>query len=241
MSTSCSESISSATWMGIATGASSSRDRPSRRTPRAVRAAGTGRPRPQRVAQVLPGILYKDMAVVWLFEGQLDGLSPRSPLPRPSQGLQRSSLHLGVLRGGPRATPEATHQAVKGIQDHLGDLQDAVVTCGILRDYITWGVRRDHGHTSQGPRNRSWRRGQPATSRRARKRWSAWCSLPRGLADGRRQRLQPRPGRGDRRDLSPREGHGLRAVCQSYGGVVRVAVELAPRASGGSGLQPFPL
>ena len=36
--------------------------------------------RPQRVAQVLPGVLYKDMAVVWAFEGQLGGLG--TPLPR---------------------------------------------------------------------------------------------------------------------------------------------------------------
>src|SRR5450756_2006069 len=36
--------------------------------------------RTQRVAKVLPGALYKDMAVVWAFEGQLGGLE--TPLPR---------------------------------------------------------------------------------------------------------------------------------------------------------------
>ena len=40
---------------------------------------------------------------------------------------------------------------VKGMQDHLGDLQDAVVTSGILRDYITWGTWRHSGHDLPGP------------------------------------------------------------------------------------------
>ena len=40
---------------------------------------------------------------------------------------------------------------VKGLQDHLGDLQDAVVTSGILRDYLTWGTWRHEGHDLPGP------------------------------------------------------------------------------------------
>ena len=28
---------------------------------------------------------------------------------------------------------------MKELQDHLGDLQDAVVSCGIVRDVLTWG------------------------------------------------------------------------------------------------------
>jgi CHAD domain-containing protein len=31
-------------------------------------------------------------------------------------------------------------EALKGLQDHLGDLQDAVVACGLLRDFLTWGT-----------------------------------------------------------------------------------------------------
>jgi CHAD domain-containing protein len=40
---------------------------------------------------------------------------------------------------------------VKNLQDHLGDLQDAVVTCGILRDFLTWGTWRHSGHDLPGP------------------------------------------------------------------------------------------
>lgn len=108
--------------------------------------------RPQRVAQVLPGVLYKDMAVVWAFEGQLGGLE--TPLPRfhalrkACKGL-RYTLEFFEDVLGPRAHPLI--KRVKGLQDHLGDLQDAVVTCGILRDYLTWGTWRHEGHDVPGP------------------------------------------------------------------------------------------
>ena len=109
-------------------------------------------PRPQRVAQVLPGVLYKDMAVVWAFEGQLGGLE--TPLPRfhalrkACKGLRYTlEFFEGVL--GPGARPLI--KRVKGLQDHLGDLQDAVVTSGVLRDYLTWGTWRHEGHDLPGP------------------------------------------------------------------------------------------
>ena len=109
-------------------------------------------PRPQRVAQVLPGVLYKDMAVVWAFEGQLGGLE--TPLPRfhalrkACKGL-RYTLEFFEDVLGPGARPLI--KRVKGLQDHLGDLQDAVVTSGVLRDYITWGTWRHEGHDIPGP------------------------------------------------------------------------------------------
>jgi CHAD domain-containing protein len=108
-------------------------------------------PRPQRVAQVLPGVLYKDMAVVWAFEGQLGGLE--TPLPRfhllrkACKGLRYTlEFFEDVLGPGARALIKR----VKGLQDHLGDLQDAVVTSGVLRDYITWGTWRHEGHDLPG-------------------------------------------------------------------------------------------
>jgi CHAD domain-containing protein len=30
-------------------------------------------------------------------------------------------------------------EEVKGLQDHLGDMQDAVVTCGVLHHFLSWG------------------------------------------------------------------------------------------------------
>jgi CHAD domain-containing protein len=109
-------------------------------------------PRPQRVAQVLPGVLYKDMAVVWAFEGQIGGLE--TPLPRfhalrkACKGLRYTlEFFEDVLGTGARPLIKR----VKGLQDHLGDLQDAVVTSGILRDYLTWGTWRHEGHDLPGP------------------------------------------------------------------------------------------
>jgi len=115
-------------------------------------APATAGPRPQRVAQVLPGVLYKDMAVVWAFEGRLGGLA--TPLLRfhalrkACKGL-RYTLEFFEDVLGPGTKPLI--KKVKGMQDHLGDLQDAVVTSGILRDYITWGTWRHSGHDLPGP------------------------------------------------------------------------------------------
>ena len=109
-------------------------------------------PRPQRVAQVLPGVLYKDMAEVWAFEGRLGGIE--TPLPlfhalrKGCKGL-RYTLEFFEDVLGPGARPLI--KTVKGLQDHLGDLQDAVVTSGVLRDYITWGTWRHSGHDLPGP------------------------------------------------------------------------------------------
>ena len=109
-------------------------------------------PRPQRVAQVLPGVLYKDMAEVWAFEGRLGGLE--TPLPgfhalrKGCKGL-RYTLEFFEDVLGPGARPLI--KKVKGLQDHLGDLQDAVVTSGVLRDFLTWGTWRHSGHSLPGP------------------------------------------------------------------------------------------
>jgi CHAD domain-containing protein len=118
----------------------------------ALAAPQTGGPRPQRVAQVLPGVLYRDMGVVWAFEGRIDG--PDTPLPeyhalrKGCKGLRYTlEFFEDVLGSGARPLIKK----VKNLQDHLGDLQDAVVTCGILRDYLTWGTWRHSGHSLPGP------------------------------------------------------------------------------------------
>jgi CHAD domain-containing protein len=117
-----------------------------------VAAVQTGDPRPQRVAQVLPGVLYRDMGEVWAFEGRLGGLE--TPLPRfhalrkGCKGLRYTlEFFEDVLGEGARPLIKK----VKNLQDHLGDLQDAVVTCGILRDFLTWGTWRHSGHDLPGP------------------------------------------------------------------------------------------
>ena len=39
---------------------------------------------------------------------------------------------------GPEA--KGAIKKIKGLQDHLGDLQDAVVASNLLRDFLTWGT-----------------------------------------------------------------------------------------------------
>ena len=117
-----------------------------------VAAVQTGDPRPQRVAQVLPGVLYRDMGEIWAFEGRLGGLE--TPLPlfhalrKGCKGLRYTlEFFEDVLGDGARPLIKK----VKNLQDHLGDLQDAVVTCGVLRDFLTWGTWRHGGHDLPGP------------------------------------------------------------------------------------------
>ena len=47
--------------------------------------------------------------------------------------------------------PEAKDaiKEIKGLQDHLGDLQDAVVASNLLRDFMTWGTW-GHAQTKEG-------------------------------------------------------------------------------------------
>ena len=130
-------------------------------------------PRPQRVSQVLPGVLYQDMAVVWAFEGQLGGLE--TPLPRfhalrkGCKGL-RYTLEFFEDVLGPGARPLI--KKVKGLQDHLGDLQDAVVTAASCATTSPGARGGTAATTSPAPSRSSWRPGRRATWPRARRRWS---------------------------------------------------------------------
>ena len=134
-------------------------------------------PRPQRVAQVLPGVLYKDMAVVWAFEGQLGGLE--TPLPRfhaLRKAVQGPALHARVLRGRARPRRAPADQA------RQGPAGPPRRPAGRGRD-LRRAARLHHlGHlaprgarAARADRDHRRCRAPPATSRRARRRWSAWC------------------------------------------------------------------
>jgi CHAD domain-containing protein len=58
-----------------------------------------------------------------------------------SKGLRYTLEYFQEVLG-----PEAKEaiKEIKGLQDHLGDLQDAVVASNLLRDFMTWGT---WGHT----------------------------------------------------------------------------------------------
>jgi CHAD domain-containing protein len=93
------------------------------------------------VRHVVPIELYRGLAVVRAFDDAMS--APDVPLVRFHQlriafkGL-RYTLEFFQEVLGPRAKPLINQ--VKRLQDHLGDLQDAVVTCKVLRGFLTWGT-----------------------------------------------------------------------------------------------------
>jgi CHAD domain-containing protein len=97
-------------------------------------------PRAQRVRIVLPMILLRGWAAVRAYDGSVS--APDVPLTRfhqlriASKGLRYTlEFFAGVME------PEAATliDQMKQLQEHLGNLQDAVVACSTLRDFLTWG------------------------------------------------------------------------------------------------------
>jgi CHAD domain-containing protein len=99
-----------------------------------------GEPRAQCVRDVLPIILLREWATVRAYDASV--AAPDVPLTRlhqlriASKGLRYTlEFFAGVL--GPDA--QSLVEQIKQLQDHLGNLQDAVVACNHLRDFLTWG------------------------------------------------------------------------------------------------------
>ncbi len=101
----------------------------------------TGIPRPRRLRHIAPVILYQRLAAMSAFEEWMAG--PDVPLARlhqlriASKGLRYSLEFLEEVLG--RESRELIKE-MKLLQDHLGDLQDAVVASNLLRDFLTWGT-----------------------------------------------------------------------------------------------------
>jgi CHAD domain-containing protein len=94
-----------------------------------------------RVTDVLPAVLYERMGAVWAYTGPL--AEPGAPLVRYhrlriSGKFLRYTLEFFEEVLDPDAKPLI--KAIKELQDHLGDLQDAVVSSGVLRTFLTWGT-----------------------------------------------------------------------------------------------------
>ena len=94
-----------------------------------------------RVADVLPAVIYERMGAVWAYAGPL--AEPGAPLVR----YHRLRISGKFLRYTLEFFEEVLEEdakplikAVKELQDHLGDLQDAVVSSGVLRTFLTWGT-----------------------------------------------------------------------------------------------------
>jgi CHAD domain-containing protein len=119
-----------------------------------------GEPRPYRVRQVAPMAIYERLAEVRAYDEWVS--IPQPPVERlhalriACKRLRYTiEFFLDIL--GPEARPAI--KEVVALQDHLGDLQDAVVASSILHNLIRWGTwDHDAGDTdpSGGP--------EPATS-----------------------------------------------------------------------------
>ena len=96
---------------------------------------------PHRVRHVVPAIIYQRAAAVLAYDEWVNG---------PDVSLKR--LHrLRIAGKRLRYTLEFFKEVLapqtadlikqtKRLQDHLGDLQDAAVASGLLRDFLTWGT-----------------------------------------------------------------------------------------------------
>ncbi len=108
-------------------------------------APASAAPLPQRVREAVPLLAVAGYAAVRAYAGRVEGKD--TPLARLHQlriaakGLRYT---LEFFREILPADVEVLIDRIKGLQEHLGNLQDAVVTCGILRDFLTWGAWADH-------------------------------------------------------------------------------------------------
>jgi adenylate kinase len=100
-----------------------------------------GEPIPHRLRHVVPVAVYQRLAAVWAYDEWVTG--PDVPMGRLHQlriaakGLRYTLEYFREVLG-PEA--ETVIDEVKALQDHLGDLQDAVVASNLLRDFLTWGT-----------------------------------------------------------------------------------------------------
>jgi CHAD domain-containing protein len=109
-------------------------------------ALADGEPAPIRVGDVLPGVLFDRLALVKAYDGPIS--QPNAPLAVfhqlriTSKGLRYTlEFFQEVLGSDSKPLIDRTKQ----VQDHLGDLQDAVVTSDVLLGFLgsgTWGLPR---------------------------------------------------------------------------------------------------
>jgi CHAD domain-containing protein len=100
-----------------------------------------GEPLSHRLRHVVPVAVYQRLAAVRAYDEWVTG--PNVPLERLHQlriaakGLRYTVEYFREVLG-----PEAKTfiSQIKALQDHLGDLQDAVVASNLLRDFLTWGT-----------------------------------------------------------------------------------------------------
>jgi len=108
---------------------------------------------PHRLKHIVPVVVYQRLAVVRAYDEWI--LGPQVPLKRfhqlriKTKGLRYTLEFFQEVLGSETKTLIAK---IKALQDHLGDLQDAVVASSLLRDFLTWGT---WGHAERKGRTES--------------------------------------------------------------------------------------
>jgi CHAD domain-containing protein/uncharacterized protein YjbK len=100
-----------------------------------------GAPFPHRIRHVLPIVVYQRLARVRAFEELVNkpdvAVEQLHQLRIAFKGLRYTLEFFREVLG---RDADALIKEIKEMQDHLGALQDAVVTCNILRDFLNWGA-----------------------------------------------------------------------------------------------------
>jgi CHAD domain-containing protein len=102
-------------------------------------------PLPHRVREAVPPLVAASYAAVRAYTGLVEETNPSLPrlhqLRVAAKGLRYA---LEFFREILPTEAEALIDRITTLQDYLGDLQDAVVTCGILQNFLTRGTWGDH-------------------------------------------------------------------------------------------------
>jgi CHAD domain-containing protein len=105
-------------------------------------------PAPRYIRHVLPLVVYQRLATVRAYEALIhDTNISLKQLHRLRIALKGLRYSLEFFREILHPDTERLIDEIKTLQDHLGNIQDAVVTCNTVRNFLTWGT---------------WKRGDPA-------------------------------------------------------------------------------
>jgi CHAD domain-containing protein len=100
-----------------------------------------GAARPYRVRHVVPAAVYERVAAVLAYGEWIDGADvPLKRLHRLRIAGKRLRYTLEFFEEVLAPQTGDLIKQMKRLQDHLGDLQDAVVASELLRDFLTWGT-----------------------------------------------------------------------------------------------------
>jgi CHAD domain-containing protein len=100
-----------------------------------------GEPWPYQVRHVAPVAIYQRLAAVRAYDGWVT--IPEPPLERLHAlriACKRLRYTLEYFREVLGPETKALIKQIVAVQDHLGEVQDAVVASAILRDFLVWGT-----------------------------------------------------------------------------------------------------